>query len=74
MNIGVHWKIIDQPGRVIDLIEDELRDFTNCGVHRTETINAKHNYDATYIVKGDIAAEDLIDACEYMDSMGAFPV
>ena len=74
MNIGVHWKITDQPGSTIDLIENELRDITNCGVHRTETVNANHNYDAVYAVTGDISAEDLLDACTYMDDIGAFPV
>lgn len=74
MKIAAHWLVKNQPGSVIDLIEAELHDFTNAHVERTETINAKHNYDATYIVKGDISAEDLIDACEYMDGMGAYPI
>lgn len=74
MNIGVHWLIKNQSGSTIDLIEKELRDITNCGVDRTETVNAKHNYDAVYIVKGDISAEDLLDACTYMDDVGAHPV
>lgn len=74
MNIGAHWKIINQPGSTIDLIEMELRDITNCGVYRSETINANHNYDAVYHVIGDINAEDLTDACQFMDEQGAFPI
>lgn len=74
MNIGVHWKIFNQPGRNIDIIEKELRDITNCGVSRTETANDKHNYDAIYVVVGDIGADDLADACHFMDEHGAFPI
>lgn len=74
MNIGAHWIIENQPGSTIDLIETELHDITSCCVSRTETVNAKHNYNATYIVIGDISADDLAEACHFMDEQGALPV
>lgn len=74
MIIGAHWKVWDMSGKKIDKIEEELSVITQRGVKRTESPTSDTNYDATFVVIGDIEPANLIDACEYMNEVGAHAV
>ncbi len=74
MKIAAHWLVENKTGREIDLIEAELRDITGTGVDRTDTPCGADNYNAHFKIHGDINAADLVDACEYMDGIKAYPV
>ena len=74
MIIGAHWKVYDKPAKDIDKIEETLREITQIGVKRTEVPTSETNYDATYVVIGDVDAANLEDACEYMSEVDAAPI
>ena len=73
MNISAHWKVFDRSGAEIDAIEKTLHEITKCGVMRTEVL-IHGNYDAKYVLKGNVTAQALEDACSFMDDSGAYPV
>lgn len=74
MIIGAHWKVYDRSGKDIDKIEETLHEITQCGVMRTESPTSETNYDATFVVIGNIEAANLDDACEYMCEVDASPI
>lgn len=74
MIIGAHWKVYDRPGKEIDKIEETLHEITQINVTRTEAPTSETNYDATFVVIGDVEAANLEDACEYMCEVGASPI
>ncbi|MBR3747939.1 MAG: hypothetical protein IKN27_13365 [Selenomonadaceae bacterium] len=73
MKISAHWKVFDRSGAEIDFIEKTLREITQCGVDRTHT-PIHGNYNAQYILKGNVTAQALEDACRFMEDSGAYPV
>ena len=73
MHIAAHWKIYNRTGEEIDFVEKQLHEITKASVVRAETFHGK-NYDALYVIRGDIDAQNLADACCFMDDAGAFPV
>lgn len=74
MIIGAHWKVYDKSGKAIDKIENDLRVITQLGVKRTESPTSDTNFDATFVVIGDIEPANLADACEYMNEADAYPI
>lgn len=74
MIIGAHWKVYNKPGKEIDKIENDLSDITQIEVKRTESPTSETNFDAAFVVVGDIEPANLIDACEYMNEVGAHAV
>lgn len=74
MIISAHWKVYNKHGKEIDKIENDLSDITQVEVKRTESPTSETNFDAAFVVVGDIEPTDLIDACEYMNEVGAYPI
>ena len=74
MIIGAHWKVWDKTGKRIDQIEEDLSTITQLSVKRTEVPTSETNYDATFVIVGDVEPANLIDACEYMNEAEAYPI
>ena len=74
MIIGAHWKVYDMSGKKIDKIEEELGVMTQLSVTRTDSPTSETNYDATFVICGNVEPANLIDACDYMDQVGAYAV
>ena len=74
MTIAAHWKVFDRVGAEIDNIEKHLHEITGASVIRSESVNKFGNYDAHFILKGNIPAQNLSDACDFMLDADAFPV
>ena len=74
MIIGAHWKVWDMSGKKIDKIEEELSVMTQLSVMRTDSPTSETNYDATFVICGNVEPANLIDACDYMNQVGAYPI
>ena len=74
MIIGAHWKVWDKSAKKIDKIEEDLRTITQLGVSRTEVPTSETNFDATFVIIGDVEPANLIDACDYMNEADAYPI
>ena len=74
MKLSAHWLVVDKTGRELDLIEAELHDIGNVDVDRTDTPCKSGNINAHFRVRGNIDVPDLIDMCEYMENIKAYPV
>lgn len=74
MKLSAHWLVVDKTGRELDIIEAELHDISNVEVDRTDKPCKTGNFNAHFKVRGNFNVPDLVDMCEYMEEIKAYPV